>query len=112
MVGVVQSYPGLLNDSKKGYIQKTAGTYKNEKPTNNTGIDEVHPKCVCVNRSNGNGNRGPVLYSFALVEPPAYKMYKEPKIKFFRRVNKPVLSHITICLGDDDHKAVILMEKL
>ena len=34
------------------------------------------------------------------------KKYKEPRIKLFKKINKPVLSHITFYLKDDDHKPV------
>ena len=52
-----------------------------------------------------NGVREPILYSFALDKPPGLKIYKEPKIELFKRINKSVLSHITFYSEDDDHKA-------
>ena len=36
------------------------------------------------------------------------KIYKEPRIKLFKKINKTILSHITFYLEDDDHKAVDL----
>ena len=53
-----------------------------------------------------NGTREPVLYSFALDQPPGHKIYKEPKVKLFKKINKRVLSHIKFFLEDDDHKPV------
>ena len=47
-----------------------------------------------------------ILYSFGLSSPPGHRIYKEPKIKLFKKINKPVLSHISFYLEDDDHKAV------
>ena len=53
-----------------------------------------------------NGVREPNLYNFALSSPPGDKIYKEPRINFFKQVNKSVLSHITFYFEDDDHKPV------
>ena len=53
-----------------------------------------------------DGVREPILYSFALSSPPGYKIYKEPTVKLFKKVNKSVLSHITFYLEDDDYKPV------
>ena len=53
-----------------------------------------------------NGIRQPILYSFGLISPPCHKIFKEPEVKLFKKVNKSVLSHITFHFEDDDHKAV------
>ena len=53
-----------------------------------------------------NGTREPILYSFAPSSPPGHKIYKEPRIKLFKKVNKSVLSHIRFYSGDDDQKPV------
>ena len=42
----------------------------------------------------------------ALDKPPDHETYIEPRIKLLKKVNKSVLSHIAICLEDDDHKLV------
>ena len=81
-----------------------AGSYKSDKPNNNTGIDKIHLKSDCIQGSIVNGVRLPFFYSFALSKPPAHKIYKEPRIKFFKRINKSVLSHITFYFEVDDHK--------
>ena len=101
----MQSYPGELGDIE-GFIQLIPGSYKSDKPINITGIDKVHLKCDCIQGSIVNGIREPIIYSFALSSPPGHKIYKETRIKLFKRVNKPVLSHITFYLEDDDHKPV------
>ena len=54
-----------------------------------------------------NGTREPILYSFALDQPPNHKIYKEPKVKLFKKINKSVLSHITFYKQDDYYKAVV-----
>ena len=53
-----------------------------------------------------NGVREPILYSFTLDKTPGHKFRRTAKIKLFKNVNKPVLSHIELHLEDDDHKAV------
>ena len=53
-----------------------------------------------------NGIRKPILYSFAFSSPPGHKIYKEPRIKLLKKINKSLLSHITFSFEDDDHKSV------
>ena len=98
-----RSYP--LEDIDVFY-QIIAGSYKSDKPINFTGIDKIHLKCDCIQGSIVNVVREPILYSFALDQPPGYKIYKEPKVKFLKKINKSVLSHITFYFEDDDHKTV------
>ena len=83
-----------------------AGSYKSDKPINITGIDKIHLKCDCTNGSIVNGVREPILYSFSLSSPPGHKIYKAPRIKLFKKINKSVLSHINFYFEDDDHKPV------
>ena len=97
---------GELRDIQ-GFIQLIPGSYKNHKPINITGIDKVHLKADCIQGSIINGIRESILYSFSLSSRPCFKIYKEPKIRLSKKVNKPVLSHFTFYLeDDDDHKPV------
>ena len=105
ILGYTQSHQCPLNDIE-GYYQILPGNYKSDRPINITGIDKVHLKCDCIQGSIMNGIRQPILYSFAISSPPGYKVYKEPRIKLFKKVNKSVLSHITFYIEDDDHKPV------
>ena len=36
--------------------------------------------------------------------PPGYKIYREPRVKLFKKINKSVLSHITFYFEDVGHK--------
>ena len=83
-----------------------AGSYKSDKPINITGIDKVHLKCDCIDGSIVNGNRKPILYSFAFSSPPGHNLYKEPRVKLSKKINKSVLSHIRFYFEGDDYKAV------
>ena len=105
ILGFTQSRSYPLDDID-GFYQLIAGSYKSDKPINITGIDKIHLKCDCIQGSIVNGIREPILYSFALSSPPGYKIYKEPRVKLFKKINKSVLSHITFYVEDDDHKAV------
>ena len=83
-----------------------AGSYKSDRPINITSIDKIHLKSDCVEGSIVNGIREPISYSFALNKPPFHKIYKEPKVNFFKNINKSVLSHPAFYLENDDHKPV------
>ena len=84
-----------------------AGSYKSERPISIIGKDKILSKCACFNGSIVNGNRGPILYSFVLSSPPGHKIYKELRVKLSKKTIKPVFSHITFYLEDDDHKPVL-----
>ena len=105
ILGFTQSRSYPLDDID-GHYQLIAGSYKGDKPINITGIDKIHLKCDCIHGSIVNGVREPILYSFALSSPPGHKIYKEPRVKLFKKVNKSVLSHITFSFEDDDYKPV------
>ena len=105
ILGFAQSRSYPLDDID-GFYQLIAGTYKSDRPINITGIDKIHLKCDCIQGSIVNGIREPILYSFALSSPPGHKIYKEPRVKLFKKINKTVLSHKTFYFEDDDHKPV------
>ena len=105
ILGFTQSRSYPLDDIE-GFYQLIANSYTSDRPININGIDKIHLKCDCIQGSIVNGIREPILYSFALSSPPGHKIYKEPRIKLFKKVNKSVLSHITFYFEDDDHKAV------
>ena len=98
-----RSYP---LDDKDGFYQLIAGSYQSDKPINITGIDRIHLKSNCIQGSIVNGIRKPILFSFALSSPPGHKIYKKPRVKLFKKINKSVLSHVTFYFEDDDHKPV------
>ena len=105
ILGFTQSRSYPLED-KDNHYQIIAGSYESNKPINIISIDKIHLKCDCIQGSIVNGIREPILYSFALSSPPGHKIYKEPRVKLFKKINKSVLSHITFYFEDDDHKPV------
>ena len=94
ILGFTQSHQGPLNDIE-GFYQILPGSYQSNKPISITGIDKDHLKCDCIEGAIVYGIREPIWYSFALSSPPGHKIYKEPRVKFFKKINKCVLSHIT-----------------
>ena len=74
--GFTQSHSGPLGDIE-GFIPLIPGSYKTDKPVNNTGVDKIHLKCDCVNGCIVNGTRELKLYSFALDQPPGYKIFRK-----------------------------------
>ena len=100
-----QSYSGELIDND-GFIQLIPGSNKSDKTINITGLDKIRLKCDYVNESIVNGVREPILYNFALDKPPGHKIYKEPRINLFKKVNKSFLFRIQFYLEDDDDKPV------
>ena len=105
ILGFTQSRSYALDDID-GFYQLIAGSFKSDKPINITGIDKIHLKADCIQGSIVDGIREPILYSFTLSSPPGHKLYKEPRIKLFKKINKSILSHITFYFEDDDHKLV------
>ena len=105
ILGFTQSRSYPLDDIE-GFYQLIAGSYKSDRLINITGIDKIHLKCDCINGSIVNGVREPILYSFALSSPPGHKIYKEPRVKLLKKINKSVLSHIKFYFEDDNHKLV------
>ena len=105
ILGFTESHSYPLDDLE-GFYQLIPGSYQSERPINITGIDEVHIKCDCIDGSIMNGRREPILFSFSLDQPPGHKIYKEPKVKLFKKINKSILSHITFYFEDDDYKSV------
>ena len=105
ILGFTQSRSYPLDDIDSHY-QLIAGSYKCDRPINITGIDKIHLKCDCIQGSIVNGIRESILFSFALSSPPGHKIYKEPRVKLFKKINRSVLSHIRFYFEDDDHKAV------
>ena len=95
----------LLDDIDE-FCQLIAGSYKSDRPIDITEINKNRLKCDCINGSIVLVIRELIFYSFALDQPPGSKLYKESRIKLFKKVNKSVLSHITLYLEDNDHKPV------
>ena len=105
ILGLTESHSYPLDDLE-GFYQLIPGSYQSERPINITGIDKIHLKCDCIDGSIMNGTREPILYSFSLDQPPGHKIYKEPKVKLFKKINKSILSHITFYFEDDNYKSV------
>ena len=84
ILGFTQSHFHPLDDVD-GFYQLIAGPYKSDRSINITGTDKVHLKGDFFDGSMMNGTREPILYSFALDQPPGQKIHKKPKIKLFEK---------------------------
>ena len=104
-LGFNQTHSGPLGDIE-GFVQLIPNTYKSDKPINITGVDEILLKRNFIDGSLVDVIREPILYNFVLDKPPGQKLCNEPRDKLFKKIKKSVLSHITFCLEDDDHKSV------
>ena len=104
-LGFIQSNSGELGTIEV-FVHLLLGTYKSDKPIDFTAIDKIHLEVDCINGSYLNVVHHPNLYSFALDRPPGQKLSNQPRIKLFKKVNKSVLSHVTIYPEDDNHKPV------
>ena len=90
-------------DDIEGLYQLIAGSFKGDRPGNFTGIVKVQLKCACIKGSVLNGIRERILYSFALSSPLGHKIYEEPRVKLFKKINRSVLSHKTFYFEDDEY---------
>ena len=79
-----------------------SGPYKSHKAINKTSVDKFHFKCDFIIGSIVNGVREPISFNVGLDKPPDHKINKEPRKKFFEKINKYVLSQIIFYLEDDD----------
>ena len=105
ILGFTKSHSGVLGVIP-GFVQLNLESYRSNRPINIKEIDNIHLKYDCIHRSIVNGVRETIFYSFDFRFPLGHKIYKEPRIKLLKRINKCVLSHITFYLEDDDHKSV------
>ena len=105
ILGFTRSHSYPLDDTD-GFYQIIWGSNKSDRPINIKGIDKILLKCYSLQGSIVNGIRQPIIYSFAFSSPPGHKMFKEPKVKLFEKINKSILSHKTFYLEEDDQKLV------
>ena len=111
LLGFTKCHSRPLGDVE-GFVQLIPGSYKSDEPINITGIDKFHLKGDCADSSLVNGIREPILYSLALDKPPGREIYKKPRNKLFKEINKTVLSHIMFYIEDDDYKPIDLNSEL
>ena len=88
-------------------VKKYGNGYYSEKPRNlSILIDKIHSKCDAIDGSVQNGIRQPVLFSCVLDKPSGYKVFCEPEIIHYKKINKSVLNTKTFYLEDDSNEEV------
>ena len=105
ILGFIQSHSGLLGDVDR-FGQLIPGSYKCDKPIDITASDKIHLKCGFIKVSIVIGIRETIFYCFDLSSTAGHKIYKKPRIKLFKKINKPVIPHIAFYLENDYHKPV------
>ena len=90
----------------KHYIKYISQTFGNLTSTN-----EMHLKSDCIDGSVLNGIRQPIMFSFVLDKPSGYKVFFEPEMIHYKKINKSVLNTITFHLENDNIEEVDFMEK-
>ena len=66
-----QSHPGALGDIEE-FVHIIPGTYRSERPKNNTGNDKLFIKSDCYIGPTVNGVQEPVLRCLTLDKPPGH----------------------------------------
>ena len=87
------------------------GVYTSNKILNLSSTNKIHLKCDCIDGSNQEGVRQPILFSFVLDKPSGYKLFCEPETIHYKKINKSVLNTITFYLEDDNNEELILIKK-
>ena len=90
----------------EGFAQLIPGIYKSWKTSTIIGIEKVHFKKDYIYGCILDRVRQPILCVFALSSLPGHKIYKKPRIKLFKKRNKPALYHMSYYSEDVDHKPV------
>ena len=89
-----------------GWDYKHYNQYLSQKILNLSNTNKIDLKCDVIDGSVVNGVRQPILYSFVLDKPSGYKVFSEPEIIHYKKINKSVLNTITFYLEDDNKKEV------
>ena len=77
----------------KHYNQKLS-----QKIVNLSSTNKIHLKCDVIDGSVVDGVRQPILFGFVLDKPSGYKVFCEPEIIHYKKINKSVLNTITFYL--------------
>ena len=78
-----------------GWVYKSCNEYNSQKNSNLITTLKRHSKCDCINGSNINGVRQPIMYSFVLEKLPGYKVVSEPETIHYEKIKVSVLNTIT-----------------
>ena len=87
-----------------GWVFKHHIEYISQKISNLSSTKKIHLKGDVIDGSIVGGLRQSILFSFVLDELPGYKVFCEPEIIHYKKINKTVLDTITFYLEDDDNK--------
>ena len=94
-----------------GWDYKHYNKYISQKIVNLSNTNKIHLKCDCIDGTNQDGIRQPILFSFVLDKPAGYKVFCEPEAIHYKKLNKSVLDTITFYLEDDNNEEVNFNEE-
>ena len=89
-----------------GWDYKHYHKYISQKTVNLSSTNKIHLKSYVIDGSLVNGIRQLFLFGFVLDKLPGYKVFCEPEIIPYKKINKSVLNTITFYLEDDSDKEV------
>ena len=89
-----------------GWDYKHYNKYISQKIVNLSNTNKIHLKCDVIDGSVVNGLRQSILYSFVLDKKPGYKVFSEPELYHYKKINKSRLNTITFYLEDDNNEEV------
>ena len=92
-----QSFFSIVLGFNSGWDYKHYNEYISQKNLNLGSTNKIHLKCDVIDGSVANGLRQPILYSFLLDKTPGYKVFSEPEIFHYKKVNKSVMNTISFC---------------
>ena len=75
-----------------GWDYKQYNEYISQKIVNLNTTNKIHLKCDILDGSIQDGKRQPILFSFVLDKPSGYKVFCEPEIIHYKKMNKSVLN--------------------
>ena len=89
-----------------GWGYKSYNEYTSQKIVNLGNTNKIHLKCDVIDGSVVNGLRQSILYSFVFDKLPGYKVFCEPELILYKKINKSVLNTKTFYLQDDNDEEV------
>ena len=94
-----------------GWDYKHYNQYLSQKIVNLSSTNKIHLKCDAIDGSIQDGVKQPILFSFVLDKPSAYKVFCQPETIHYKKINKSVLNTITFYLEDDNNEEVNFNEE-
>ena len=93
------SFFSTILEFTSGWDYEHYNEYISQKIVNLSSTNKVHLKRDVIDGIIVGGLRQPILSSFVLDKPSGYKLFCEPEMIHYRKLNQSVLNTINFCLG-------------